>query len=241
MPPHKYLVLSLLYSGQAYIPNLYLSADLEDYIIELIVKISNALLRSFYPKDRLVENRDADALWHKYRAGLPGYSRIMESFKGYTESTSFGTDFLVKDLGSITVNARQPSLISGQSAKHAVYMGDDVIHLHVDSFSGAGQLRSDLGVAATYISQHRALRERPYVLGVTYAELARLAVRLGFESMVPSRIDRLYKYDVQAKHSVFCALNGKQRPFSVGAAYLPTPEFVETFMPAESNRPLAPI
>ena len=176
------------------------------------------LIRSFLSEKRLITSRDVEALWHKYHT--PAFYRLQDLFyDGIQEE---------EDDSAVTIR-EQESPISGKSNRHEIEFGESVFGLHVDRHGGLATVRSELAAAARYVGQQACKPE--FVLGVTFTELARVAVRLGFEKMEIIDFDEDYYYDVATRHRAFSAVNPMRNvhPFEMSAVYLPAEEFVAKF------------
>ena len=214
-----------------------------------------SVFTSYQSEERLIERRDTDALWIRYRKELPGgdetrlNSLVNAMYRHHTGNIAVYKP--VKYLGNVMVHGNQETPADGQERPprgHPDYnrgWSDDPtlarIHrntrqnmLHVgqaDSF-GPDSLRRSLHDAAQYISLHDRLREREYVVGVTYREIAAVALRFGFrEAWLDSSVRESYSLSAEAEHRVFNALNPSDKPrvYQPAMVFLPTDEFIKTF------------
>jgi len=100
----------------------------------------------------------------------------------------------------------------------------------VGKVAGLQSLRDQLAAAAQYIEANPPLSERPYVAGVTYSELARVATKIGFYPMEIKLISISFETYLRATYMAYCAINGKNADdFQPSAVFMPTQEFVSRF------------
>jgi len=76
---------------------------------------------------------------------------------------------------------------------------------------------------------HKKVLETPYIVGVTYAEMARVGFALGMRRLDITSIDGYYEADVRATHAISFAGSQRLREFESAAVYLPTAEFVDRY------------
>lgn len=94
---------------------------------------------------------------------------------------------------------------------------------------GLQATRRDLAEAAGYIAANEAFRTKEHVVGVTYSELARVAVRMGF---YPGLLTDMWADDeekLRNTHRAVCAVNRVEREFIPVLVYLPTKDFIQKF------------
>jgi len=136
------------------------------------------------------------------------------------------------DFKGVSLEIGAPSIISGQDADNGVsidYDSHDASMLHVDHIEGPKHLRRQLGNVAAYAMLHKKVLETPYIMGVTYAEMARVGVALGMRRLDITSIDGYYEADVRATHAISFAGSQRLREFESAAVYLPTAEFVDRY------------
>lgn len=202
--------------------------------------VSYVVWRSFLPTAFLAQRRDIDALWLKFYSritDLPIPKELQRSSHLWdfgrlslnsTSESSYEYERL-RQLGSIIVED-SASPVQAAHDTHCIPSRSTVAtQLHLNYSSGVHAVRADLGSASAYIQQHECLRSRPYVMGVTYSELGKVATRLGFKQMEIETIDIHKLAMIDISHQVFCALNDTERPFEPTVVYLPTEEFIERF------------
>jgi hypothetical protein len=194
--------------------------------------------RAFLNEGLLVACRDIEGLTLKYRMTMPDgqevFDRLNESISKQPEGehgTGFAVDRVITGIGLCN---NEPLRASGRDGDCSVEIGDtDPLSMHIYGFTGVQQLRRLIARTASHIEEREDLQQRPLVVGVTYSEIARLALRGGFRGMEIKEITNDFGYDLQAAHMTFCALNGIQRTFRPAMVYLPTDEFVQKFASLE--------
>ena len=140
-----------------------------------------------------------------------------------------------KNLGGLTVNGDELVQATGWDPDApdgglVIPQGaEDCVVMHADHVTGARQLQSDLVLAGTYVALHEQLREREYVVGVTFEPMARLAVRAaGFSTIQPlSGAAESYQERLQRRYNSMQI--ARRVPFKLAMVYMPTQEFVEAF------------
>ncbi len=199
---------------------------------------AQAAARSFGPEDRLIADRDVDALYMKYRARLPLGGLLRSAFLLRFDSLDPGDGDIthyqrIKQLGSFQVSGPERLLASGHDSDYTIDKKDrNNISLHVDQPAGIDDARRGLGVVAQYIAGHDVLRNSRNVAGVTYSEMGSVAEAVGFRGMQIDRLGKMARYLLQAEYEVFAAFNPREnRVFKPAMVYLPTGEFVDKFHP----------
>ena len=196
--------------------------------------IARDVVRSYLPEHKLIKRNDFDALSVKYEARRsPGGARLialraLESYRAYEEEEVEGEKII--DFDGVSLETGRRSVIAGEDSDAKIRYGEyDASFLHVDSVRGPQHLRQQLGHVAAYIQLHRDLQEIPYVVGVSYGEMARLGVAVGLREMTIKECDATYISDVQAQHAISFAASKRPKEFRPAAVYLPTKEFIDTF------------
>ena len=210
---------------------------------------AGAALRSFLPESRLIHARDFEGLFtqRRYRGAqsesqLERLAIILTARywrpcrPDYTPAyrrKKFLNGLVVEGGAKSVVTARDPETGGYvQSGRRCATM------LHLLHMDGPGHARQELGAATAYISANENLRETPFVIGTTFAELGRFATAIGFREFELSQIAAKYNRLLQIRHSVFCDLNGLENSYRPVVVGLPTPEFVERFSPPGEIPPL---
>jgi hypothetical protein len=206
--------------------------------------LSDIARRSFYPEKMLVKRRDTDALRCKYRArmaaAIPGQSRLHMLFdRGLLSVANSSEDLEVyeslKYIGSLVVSGDERMEATGQDGEHCIRRGRaDATLLHLEKIDGPHALRSDFAKVSRYIKANQYLCDRPYVAGLTYREVGRLATTLGFKRMEITNMGEEAELCLRAAYQTFCAYNNVERPFEPAMMYLPTEQFHETFPAPDS-------
>lgn len=201
--------------------------------------MSTSALKSFAPVPMLVKHRDADALFLKLgiQRGLIEKAERWRAIAGLVVQRAHAD----QSVGILEWAAP----VTGKDAEGNVVIrrGSSVgTELALRRAKGRDDLMRGLSHAAGLISGNEDLRQRPYVYGVTYREVADAAIRTaGFypleiskeDGMDPSTWSRLV-----LAHSVFCALNHRPQPVNenpysldtqAAMVYMPTDEFVARF------------
>lgn len=184
--------------------------------LERRLRDSPPSIRSFLSEEVLIADRDVKALTCKYEMSAP--SRLLDFLRDPFHDPSEAAVELWPNY----------SPIKGRSGQCHVDLDDPILSIHLDHYGGSGKLREDLASVAKEIGSEAYDEE--IVLGVTYVEVARLALRFGFREMEILGEDKDYSKAIEARHKAFCAVNGKQnRPFELAAVYLSAEEFVAKF------------
>lgn len=191
---------------------------------------AQSIARSFRDEERLIDERDVNALWYSYRyTGLQRVANFLPILLAQDNS---------KTIGSICVERSVYSEITAIGDCRWIDGACTVTSLHFPNDKKGGpapglqQARSSLGaVAQDMIANPRTYREN-LVLAATYSELLGVVTKIGFRRMnLLSATDGLMDR-TRASHKVFCALNGRRwRPFVIQAAYLEQAEFIDRFAP----------
>lgn len=188
-------------------------------------------LRSFLPERRLIRAKDTDALSLKYEAqrtrSLSDRLSILMGIDDMGEEDGREVNF--KGL-SLEIGATSP--LEGSDPKSDVvvhYDSTDAMMLHVDTKKGFQNIRKRLHKIGKYILKHEDALNTPYVMGVTYAEMARVGMALGMRHLEIHDISAKYEADIRARHAVTFADARRPREFKPAAVYLPTNEFIERF------------
>ena len=201
-------------------------------------------LRSLLPEARLIRERDAAALSYKYRAELFGSwsdraESLLRSRYWSPELPDFTQEYAPeKTFDGLWVEAKAKSPVKAYHPETNAKLRmnkKDATFLHITAVAGLQHARMQLGVVAEYINANKKLRQTEYVAGVTYSELGRLAVALGFQEMRILRLSKNYELCLQASHMAFCAINGKEAEFRPSTVFLPTEQFIETFRPVDTS------
>jgi Ser-tRNA(Ala) deacylase AlaX len=144
-----------------------------------------------------------------------------------------------KHIGSLKVNGDEAvpatgwvTLPNGEDV--VIPVGDmDSVVLHAnDGIVGEEQGLVDLRVAATYVNLHERLRTREHVIGVTYRQMANLAVRAaGFTHLRTYTVNDVYDQRIR---TAYAKLRVAQRvSYQIGMIYMPTRQFIDTFAAKE--------
>jgi hypothetical protein len=203
----------------------------------------NAVL-SFMSVDRLVQQRNAEALTFKFLAhiGRPlDRLRALADWSTDPISTNF-EPIKQKDFEGITVEythkppAHAIDRTTGLELKKRKKIGNMLLHL--EAFEGPGELRARFGVAAKYLDSNRDAHRAPIVGGVTYQRMGRVAAAIGMRQLEIIKINNADKQDLRARHMAHLALSGQaiDRDFKPMALGLPTDEFIEKFLPYYDGR-----
>lgn len=190
-------------------------------------------LRSFLPEQRLIQAGDFNALDLKYEAETAGFlSARLITLKGLGGGKDDGQGKNVDFQGmSLEIGAASPIEGEDSEANVALHHGSrDALLLHVDGQEGLQHLHRRLRRMGKYILEHEDALKTPYVMGVTYSELARVGMALGMRQLEIHKIDKDYRASVRALHALTFAKSKRPRTFSPAAVYLPTEEFVERFV-----------
>jgi hypothetical protein len=195
-------------------------------------------LRSLLPERYLIRHRDVKALSYKYEARLTGtWEERWETWSDRTswEETEPDTDLdyaKQKDFDGMYIEGRTgspASAIDPETGARIRLDKKDATLIHVTALHGVHHFRSQLAGVAEYIKANKPLRRTELVAGVTYREMGRFAMALGFREMKVASVDPEYETTIHSMHMAFCAVNGREAEFEPAAIYLPTDEFVRTF------------
>jgi hypothetical protein len=100
--------------------------------------------------------------------------------------------------------------------------------IHALAITGVNQAFHSLVLAGTYVGVHEQLRTKPYVVGVTFEPLARMAARAaGFSHIQPYGPSQAYNEDIIEAYA-FLKLS-KRRQFQLAMIYMQTDNFVDTY------------
>lgn len=181
------------------------------------VFLRDPLIRSFFSEETLVANRDVAALSYKWSSTAA--DRVVDFIKDPFYKPPDETVYIQEDA----------SPISGRSGATKVDFDEPVLGLHVAGYGKPEKIRSDLRELAANIGDYACGEE--VVLGVTYSEVARFAMRLGFKQMGIIGYDEGFSRAVETRHRAFRAINParQDKPFELAAVYLPVEEFVTKF------------
>ena len=196
-------------------------------------------LRSFLPERRLIRAGDVDALDLKYEA------QTTDSFSARL-MILLGIEFDMYDKGGrdvdfkgLTLEIGSESPIAGSDPTSDMVLqhgSTEAMMLHVDDRKGFLHLRKRFSKIGRYILKHEDTLAIPYVMGVTYSEMARVGVALGMRQLDIHEIDNEYQASIRARHAVTFAGSKRPRVFRPAAVYLPTDEFVERFTKPSDSR-----
>jgi len=196
-------------------------------------------LRSYLPEQQLIGDRDFEALTFKYEAqngsrliGSRAFSLLdINAYrKNSTREQSKSVGMI--DFDGVSLEIGAPLFVTGLDPEAGVevrYDSCDASMLHVEYIKGPQHLRDQLAEVAHYIDSHESVRETPYVMGVTYDEMARIGVRAGMRPINITVINDAYNAELHARHKLLFANNVRARQFTLSAVYLPTDEFVDRF------------
>jgi len=140
-----------------------------------------------------------------------------------------------KDVGDIVVSGNETIPTGGWSPDFGdegvviPYGSDDCIVMHVTALKGLQQARHDLVLAGSYVALHEQLRDREFVVGVTYKPLAALAVRIaGFTELRPYGSTE-EKYQERLAKAFAATQRGKREELCVSMVCMPTTDFIGNF------------
>jgi hypothetical protein len=107
--------------------------------------------------------------------------------------------------------------------------------LHLGLVDGAQQLRRNLTLAASYIGLHEELRICPYVVGVTFRQLAQVAKRFGFRTMeISGEMSQDYRTRLEEMYRETEIAD--REPLEVAMVYMRTDEFIERYASSLAGR-----
>ena len=100
--------------------------------------------------------------------------------------------------------------------------------MHANHVGGLDQAYTDLAKIASYIALHEDLRSREHVVGLTYRQLASLAVRTaGFRIISPVLPDAAYVDRIRDAYSH--RKISERQPFELAMIQMPVDELVDRF------------
>lgn len=198
-------------------------------------------LRSYMPVSSLVKREDFDALSFKFQAQreegfITDRQRALLSWRDYSDLEASDADdgessnFIRFDGAMLEFGCETP--VVGQDTARGVIIPEgstDVMLLHVEDVRGTQHIRRELGKVASCIYAHTNLREKSYVLGVTYKEMARLGLRLGMHSLEIDAVDTAYSGSVEADYAISFPRRHAEGRFEPAAVYMDTTEFIDHF------------
>jgi hypothetical protein len=100
--------------------------------------------------------------------------------------------------------------------------------LHANYAGKLDQLRHDMAMVASYVALHEDLRNREHLVGVTYRQMASLAIRgAGFRPITPLSADPA---EVTRIREIYDSLKiSKRQPFQLAMIHMPIDELIERF------------
>jgi hypothetical protein len=108
--------------------------------------------------------------------------------------------------------------------------------LHLGLVDGVQQARQSLAQAASYIGLHEELRMCPYVVGVTFKQLAQAATRFGFRTMeVSGEMDEEFRLRLETAYRE-TQRGDRGEPLEVAMIYMSTQEFIERYASPQVGR-----
>lgn len=204
---------------------------------------SRVALRSYMPVSSLVKRGDYDALSFKFQAQqeeglITDRQRALLSWRDYFDQDEDDIDRgkpnnLIRFDGAMLEFGCETPVVGHNTARGVVIpaRSSDVMLLHVEDVRGTQHIRQELGKVASYIYAMTTLREKSFILGVTYKEMARLGLRLGMHSLEIDALDTAYSGSVEAEYALSFPQRHAAGRFEPAAVYMDTAEFIDHFSP----------